>query len=252
MFHFAQTNLQLLSQMQDAGYAAAEVDRVRAAYAAVLPLFAAHFRGSGKPFLAHLVGTASILATRPAPVSEVIAGLLHAVHMAGDFGFGYGAGYTTKKHQWVIAAVGDEAATIVQHYHQIAWQPEAIAQHRAQWHTLTSVQRSAITVRLANLLDDFSDAGMLQGLGKKNRKYLSSTLQQNILALCTLAQWTDLKTRLEHEFQALGSAAQTLAPASDPGFSKVQLPPSATLKLLPRGERLLMRGFTAVQRRIHR
>ena len=67
MFHFAQTNLQLLSQMQDAGYAAAEVDRVRAAYAAVLPLFAAHFRGSGKPFLAHLVGTASILATRSAP-----------------------------------------------------------------------------------------------------------------------------------------------------------------------------------------
>lgn len=75
----AQTNLQLYAQC--AALASAEQDRIRSAYELATLLFAGHFRGSGKPFVCHLVGTASVLQRQGAPPSVVTAGLLHAVYL---------------------------------------------------------------------------------------------------------------------------------------------------------------------------
>ena len=86
---YAQTNLQLYAQMLRAAYPETDVDRVRAAYEFALPLFAGAYRGSGKPFIAHLVGTASILVSIRARMPVVVAGLLHAVYASGEFGNGW-------------------------------------------------------------------------------------------------------------------------------------------------------------------
>jgi (p)ppGpp synthase/HD superfamily hydrolase len=79
MFPYAQTNIQLYRQLDAEGYAAADVETVARAHEVALRLFPGIYRGSGKPFIAHLVGTASVLVSLRARNPVVITGLLHAV-----------------------------------------------------------------------------------------------------------------------------------------------------------------------------
>ena len=61
MINFAQTNIQLLNQLHREGYSADDLHLVRVAYRFAMDLFSGQFRASGKTFIAHLVGTASVL-----------------------------------------------------------------------------------------------------------------------------------------------------------------------------------------------
>ncbi|MBL1211120.1 HD domain-containing protein, partial [Geminocystis sp. GBBB08] len=74
----AQTNLQLFNQLYFLNYSEDNCQRVAQAYELATSLFTAQFRSSGKTFISHLVGTASILANLSVSVDLVIAGLLHA------------------------------------------------------------------------------------------------------------------------------------------------------------------------------
>src|SRR5690349_4857301 len=82
----AQTNVMLYRQLHQIGYGSESLARVRAAYEFAAELFAGRFRACGRPFLAHLVGTTSILAEIGAAEIIVVAGLLHAAYEQGDFG----------------------------------------------------------------------------------------------------------------------------------------------------------------------
>jgi len=50
--------------MYDLGYDEQEIAAVKNSYELAMTLFTGRFRGSGKTFIAHLVGTASILVFR--------------------------------------------------------------------------------------------------------------------------------------------------------------------------------------------
>ena len=89
MHDYAQTNLQLYRQLAERGYPTSEIASVARAYELGLRLFPGTYRGSGKPFLAHLVGTASILSTLQARMPVIAAGLLHSVYTHGEFGNGW-------------------------------------------------------------------------------------------------------------------------------------------------------------------
>ncbi|HCD56009.1 MAG TPA: hypothetical protein DEQ90_11340, partial [Halieaceae bacterium] len=101
VFDFAQTNLQLRRQLVALDYSEQDVTRVDTAYQLGVPLFSAQYRASGKPFIAHLVGTASILASHHAAVDTLIAGLLHATFMTGDFGFHPGRRRSRRQRAWL-------------------------------------------------------------------------------------------------------------------------------------------------------
>jgi (p)ppGpp synthase/HD superfamily hydrolase len=105
MFPYAQTNLQLYRQLAGEGYAAAEIESVAGAYEVGLRLFPGTYRGSGKPFLAHLVGTASVLASLHQRTPLVVTGLLHAVYTHGEFGNGW-RGMSAPKRAEIRRAVG--------------------------------------------------------------------------------------------------------------------------------------------------
>lgn len=77
MHQYAQTNLQLFNQLRLNGYSNTELACIFNAYKLVVSLYTACFRPSGKTFIAHLVGTATILSFLRAPASVVAAGLLH-------------------------------------------------------------------------------------------------------------------------------------------------------------------------------
>ena len=71
MTAYAQTNIQLYNQLAELGYTAEDVRRVHRGYGLAMQLFTGSYRGSGRPFLSHLVGTASVLASVRAPISTI-------------------------------------------------------------------------------------------------------------------------------------------------------------------------------------
>ena len=105
MIQSAQTNLQLYSQLMQAGHSASELGIVRKAYDLAVQLFTGSFRANGKPFIAHLVGTVRILAEAEAGIDVTAAGFLHSVFSHGEFGDG-DRSPNRKKHAHVQHAVG--------------------------------------------------------------------------------------------------------------------------------------------------
>lgn len=156
---YAQTNLQLFNQLREAGYAEADLAGVAAAYELAMSLFSGQFRSSGKTFLAHLVGTASVLASCGEPPTVVTAGLLHAAYASGEWGDG-GARVTDERRSRVRAAIGDEAERLVHRYTKLKWTTKTIPELASRVESLDLADRRVIVMRLANVLEDYLDGAM--------------------------------------------------------------------------------------------
>lgn len=157
MHHYAQTILQLYAQLPGSK---GQLLLMRGAYELAVVLFTSQFRANGKPFLAHLVGTASILATHGASIPVIAAGLLHAAYQQGEFGDGR-AGITNAKRQKVRRAVGDEVEKLIFEYTHFAWNRQAIMAMQYHINALSPEHRCLVLIRLANGLEDHLDLGML-------------------------------------------------------------------------------------------
>lgn len=160
MDRFPQTNLQLYAQLVDLGYSEADLATVARSYELSMNLFPGTYRGSGKPFLAHLAGTAGIVATLRARAALVATGLLHAAYTHGEFGNGW-RGVSDAKRARVRAAVGPEIEDLVARYTALRWTPASIPAIRARLDAMTALERDVLLVRLANELEDHLDLGIL-------------------------------------------------------------------------------------------
>jgi (p)ppGpp synthase/HD superfamily hydrolase len=133
-----------------------------------LRLFPGTCRGSGKPFLAHLVGTASVLASLRARVPLVVTGLLHAVYTHGEFGNGW-RGMSGAKRAEIRRAVGEETEDLIACYTRLRWR-RTIPDIRARLDTMSPAERDVILVRLANELEDHLDLGILYHADEERRR----------------------------------------------------------------------------------
>ena len=156
---YAQTNLQLLNQLGELGYDHTDLARTHEAYELAMRLFTGQFRSNGKPFLNHLVGTASILAAFGCPPPVVIAGLLHASYASGEWGDG-GPRVNDERRAQVRQAVGDDAEELVLRYTLLGWNESSIPELAARAGSLEGDEASVVAMRLANLLEDYLDLGM--------------------------------------------------------------------------------------------
>ena len=160
MHRFAQTNLQLYAQLADLAYPERDLAMVARCYELSMTLFPGTYCASGKPFLAHLVGTASIVAALRARAPVVAAGLLHATYTHGEFGNGW-LGVSDAKRTRVRAAVGPEIEDLVARYTAFRWARATIPAIRAQLDAMTALERDVLLIRLANELEDHLDLGIL-------------------------------------------------------------------------------------------
>lgn len=159
MHTYAQTSLQLFSQLRAEGYSDKERERLSEAYAIAIRLFAGIYLPSGKMFLDHLVGTASILASLHAPVEIVAAGLLHAAYFFGDFG-SIQKGISKAKRAELRGVVGDEVEEYVAKYDRLLWTWENVQKVHANLSSdLDAVDRQVLLIRLANELEHELDLG---------------------------------------------------------------------------------------------
>ncbi|NCR38397.1 MAG: HD domain-containing protein [Microcystis aeruginosa W13-11] len=173
MYLFAQTNLQLFNQLHKAGYTEADLVCIHQSYQLASRLFTGFFRGSGKPFINHLVGTASILVSVNAPIDVIAGGLLHAVYEFGDFGDG-ARGITAKKQAQIRKIMGESIESYIAKYTALNWQENNIINLYRNLDKLEQQQKEVLLMRLANELEDHLDGGILYcGNAQKRLDYLN-------------------------------------------------------------------------------
>jgi len=156
----AQTNLQLYAQLMAAGFSAADLQQVHAAYSFAAQQCAPLFRGSGKPFSCHLVGVASLCAIERGTISTLIAALLHAIYQPRVGFAGSDAlnaqrsalaqqfGIASERLAFACFIVGYDAAA---HAAKPAPEPDALT---------PSEFRAVKMILLADSLEDALDAGL--------------------------------------------------------------------------------------------
>ncbi len=76
----AQTNIELYEQMLELGFSNEAISRVNDAYLFSMDKVYALYRGSGKPFICHLVGTASLLVSAKQSLELILGALMHALY----------------------------------------------------------------------------------------------------------------------------------------------------------------------------
>jgi hypothetical protein len=160
----AQTNLRLYEELRRAGRDPHAIVATRRAYDLALHLFTGQYRASGKPFVAHLVGTASLLARLGTSDAVVHAGILHAAYAQGVFpGWsGWRRAITEGKRAAVRAAVGPEAEARVFRYTEMPWsaaEADRLARDPPALAGLDPLDRDVLLMRLANELEDLVDLG---------------------------------------------------------------------------------------------
>ena len=227
---YAQTNLQLYTQLRRDGYRDEDLRIVRGGYDLAMQLCSASFRGSGKPLLAHLVGTASILASIEQTPAIVTAGLLHAAYALGDFGDGR-MGVTELKRDRVREAAGREVEDLVARYTAFDWNRNTIPSICQRVETLTPGERDVLVIRLANELEDHLDNGVLYcGNGEKRREYIRSPLNQSVDMARKLGL-TELSAELDRAFTETLAAELPAILRNPHDYTFVQPPPSHSPRL---------------------
>ncbi len=246
----AQTNLQLYGQMESLGYPEDEVAAVAAAYRGALPWFSAQYRGNGKPFIAHLVGTASLLASRRAPLSQVLAGLVHATFQAGDLGVDTGHRQTAARREALRRLVGAEAEELVANYDATDWKALLTGGALRTRQVTDNISRGTTYLFLANTLEDFLDGGMCGLAGTRKTAAFDVRGQEEVIALANDFDWPELAAAMQREFDRFNEVRQGASPQSGTGYSSLVLPPSARRRLVPtvlsfivRARRWLARRF---------
>ena len=220
---YAQTNLQLYAQLRRSGADESDLALVRKGYDLAMHLCPASFRGSGKPLLAHLVGTASILVSIGQPTRVATAGLLHAVYVFGDFGDA-SRGSGDARRARVREAVGSDVEALIFRYTHFDWNAKTIPAIRQRVTTLAAVEREVLVIRLANELEDHLDCGVLYcGNGEQRRAYIRSPLNQSV-DMARLLGETDLADALDEAFQETLRAELPAALRNPHDFTFVQPP----------------------------
>ncbi|MDP8961086.1 MAG: hypothetical protein M3N32_05660 [Actinomycetota bacterium] len=195
---YAQTNLQLCNQLRASAYDERDVELVKDAYDLAVTLFTGQFRSSGKPFLAHLVGTASVLTALGAPARVIAAGLLHASYASGEWGDGRGKVSSDERRQ-TLRALDAGVEELVRHYTEFRWDARSILEIHAGIDSLSEAERTVVLVRLANLMEDYLDLGMAYSHKGEKDKQADSVLELSS-QIAELLDHGDLASELRRVF----------------------------------------------------
>jgi hypothetical protein len=250
MFEFAQTNLQLYRQMELLGYNPEEREKVAAGYRFLMPTFSGLYRGTEKPFITHLVGTASILVAYRASIDWVLAGLLHAVYAIGDFGFDPGTRETPRKRRLVSNLIGEEAEDLIIAYDAMRWTESAVDDYLRGYQQHSQQIKAALNLQLANTLEDLLDLGTNYERGTKFATMSSPKMQQAILALARMHSWPGLARQLEQALAAFNAGVTPVDAGGAMGQSKLVLPPSAQRKFISTARGSVVRRMRRAKGRI--
>src|SRR6058998_140988 len=160
MHPYAQTGVQLFNQLRRDGYSTTDLSFVHDAYELAIVVFTGRFQPSGKSFIAHVVGTASILASLRLSAQVVAAGLLHNVYEQGDFGMIRRNASRGKRHK-VSRLLGSEVEEYVVKFPSLHWQSSTAQLALDGPDRLGPGDRNVLAIRLADYLEHLLDLDRL-------------------------------------------------------------------------------------------
>ncbi|NJO39264.1 MAG: hypothetical protein HC769_00370 [Cyanobacteria bacterium CRU_2_1] len=196
---YAQTNIQLFNQLSRQGYSNVDLCCIANVYKLAVNLFTGHFRPSGKTFIAHLVGTASILANLHVSPKLVATGLLHAAYSHGDFGGTGKKGISPAKRKQVACVVGQEIEECIAQYTALKWK-DNISEIHKHLEEFDSTTRDVLLIRLANELEEYNDLGILYCSDLKHDQY-NNHQTMLIIEMAEKIGYPTLAAELDRAFQ---------------------------------------------------
>jgi (p)ppGpp synthase/HD superfamily hydrolase len=232
MISVAQTNIQLYNQLRGRQMAFEELLLVHRAYELATTLYPAHFQADGKPFVAHGVGVASILAGLDQPAEIIAVGLLHNVYGNADFGDGRGPGPTPRRRRVVRDAVGQRVEQLVTRFGELRAQFRPIDETLAELPRRDDTERRLILVDLADYLEKHVDLGALYGRGKLRAELarVQSTMTELALAIDSrLAGW--LAATLEAVDKERDAVPAALSPSDGRDYLTLVAPRSYSRRM---------------------
>jgi (p)ppGpp synthase/HD superfamily hydrolase len=164
MGYYAQTHLQLYRQLQDASYGEEDLILVDRAYQIAMRLFAGYYRPNNKPFLMHLVGAASILVNVRQPAVVIAAGLLHSAYLGRGR---KGSRINRIRRKQIAASLGQKVEELIYAYSNRRWSVHDFRDLKDDPQSLTIEDRQLYLIKLADIHEEFLDAGHLYQPQKK-------------------------------------------------------------------------------------
>jgi len=153
----AQTAPQLWAQLATTGFAGSEIERIHLVYVTAARLFTGRSRACGKPFLDHLVGTASVVATTTRDPDLVGAALLHAAYTHNVFD-DLGRGATRRRRRALRRLAGPGLEHLVYTYTTQRWDIERVRSLTEQ--APEPGLHAFVLLRVANEIDEHLDGAM--------------------------------------------------------------------------------------------
>lgn len=164
----AQTNIALYEQMKEYGYSLDDIILMKRAYDFALAARSVSLRGSGKPFICHLVGTASLMVQLKQPINYCVASLLHAMYLRGS---DLGIGINSRGRRFIVKeAFGEEVEQIVYAYHKLKWRYSEEQISELMSGACSSGVEKIVLMKLCNEAEDFLDNAVLYMGGSDSGK----------------------------------------------------------------------------------
>ena len=160
MHSYAQTAVCLYNQLRENNYSNTEIELVSKTYKLSKLLFSGRFQPSGKDFLSHCVGTASILASIHLPAELVAAGLIHNVYQNGDFGDGKKF-ISKSKRKYIRKFINNEVEKYVAEFATSRWNSITIKDIRRRINDLSPFEKNVVLLQLADILEHLLDLDVL-------------------------------------------------------------------------------------------
>ncbi len=155
---YARTWPQLSNQLIAMRLPVEEIKRVHASYTLSIDLFGSMVRANEAPFLAHTVGTASILAVHGAPTTIVCGGLIHAAFTHGTYATPPDKPLIKANRVAVANRVGPEVEVLARNYRRYRPAEMPVPADAGGY---DEDHASVLLIRAANHLEEYLDCGLI-------------------------------------------------------------------------------------------
>ncbi|MBK6740425.1 MAG: hypothetical protein IPG64_22585 [Haliea sp.] len=142
--------------------------------------------------------------------------------------------------------------SIIAAYDAAHWDVESVRSMLSMSDALSELDRSLVTLHLANALEDFLDDGMSCCSASKLAKMSCPEMQHGMLTLSHSHAWPALSISLEQAMSDFNAGRASVDRAGFMGKSALILPPSAGSRMLPTGWGWLVRRLRRMKALVRR
>jgi hypothetical protein len=228
---YAQSILELLNQLYLDGYGRSDLCLARDAYVLAMGAFTGLARPSGKLFIDHAVGTASVLHLVGAPPAITCAGLIHSIYAHGEMGR-WRKGISKASRRKVEAVVGAQVEELVAGYSALRWNRATISAIATEVKAYDAVGRGVVLMHLANEVDEHLDGGVLYLPDAERRRDADMLLLPSLVTMAEELGYPILASELPRVFEeTMSSTIPAWVPDGSMRAVSLQVPRSCRRSL---------------------